>query len=113
VPSQFEPGGLITMYSLRYGAIPIAHASGGIHEIIQDYDPTLDPEQAGYGFLCYNYSPDAFWDSIKRAGFLFADQTLWGGLIRRAMEREFSWSVSAERYEDLYRGVVGESELAA
>jgi starch synthase len=113
VPSQFEPGGLIAMYSLRYGAIPIAHAGGGIQEIIQDYDPTLAPAQAGYGFLCYNYSSEAFWDSIKRARFLFPDHTLWTGLIRRAMEREFSWSRSAQRYEDLYRGLVGESDLAA
>jgi glycogen synthase len=29
------------------------------------------------------------------------------------MEREFSWSRSAQRYEDLYRGLVGESDLAA
>jgi starch synthase len=113
VPSQFEPGGLIAMYSLRYGAIPIAQASGGIREIIQDYDPTLPLAEAGYGFLCYNYSPDAFWDSIKRAQFLFPDRTLWTGLIRRAMEREFSWSESAQRYESLYRSLVGKSELAA
>ena len=113
VPSQFEPGGLIAMYSLRYGAIPIAQASGGIREIIQDYDPTLPLAEAGYGFLCYNYSPDAFWDSIKRAQFLFPDRTVWTGLIRRAMEREFSWSESAQRYESLYRSLVGKSELAA
>jgi len=113
VPSQFEPGGLIAMYSLRYGAIPIAHARGGIQEIVQDYDPTLPPARAGYGFLCYNYSSDAFWDSIKRARFLFPDRTLWDGLIRRAMEREFSWSESAQGYEGLYRGLVGESDLAA
>ena len=113
VPSQFEPGGLIAMYSLRYGAIPIAHASGGIQEIIQDYDPTLPPAQAGYGFLCYNYSSDAFWDSIKRARFLFPDSNVWTGLIRRAMEREFSWSGSAQLYEDLYRGLVGETDVAA
>src|SRR5438874_8976416 len=113
VPSQFEPGGLIAMYSLRYGAIPVAHASGGIQEIVRDYDPTLPPAQAGYGFLCYNYSSDAFWDSIKRARFLFPDRALWSGLIRRAMGREFSWSRSAQRYEDLYRGLVGESDLAA
>jgi starch synthase len=113
VPSQFEPSGLIAMYSLRYGAIPVAHASGGIQEIVQDYDPTLDPSHAGYGFLCYDYSSEAFWDTIKRARFLFPDRAIWNGLIRRAMERTFSWSESAQRYEDLYRGLVGETELAA
>src|SRR5205807_8968944 len=50
IPSRFEPSGLIAMYSLRYGAIPVAHASGGIQEIVQDYDPTLEPSESGYGF---------------------------------------------------------------
>ncbi|PYK94809.1 MAG: glycogen synthase, partial [Verrucomicrobia bacterium] len=113
IPSQFEPSGLITMYSLRYGALPVAYASGGIQEIVQDYDPTLEPSDSGYGFLCYDYSAEAFWDSIKRARALFRDRTVWTDLIRRAMAREFSWSAAAQRYEELYRGLVGDTELAA
>jgi starch synthase len=113
IPSRFEPGGLIAMYSLRYGAIPVAQASGGIQEIVQDYDPTLEPSESGYGFLCYDYSAEAFWDSIKRARAIFRDRTVWTGLIRRAMEREFSWPIAAERYEELYRNLAGDTELAA
>src|SRR5881394_1667653 len=64
IPSQFEPAGLGAMYNLKYGALPIARATGGIHEIIEDYDPISD---SGYGFLCYEYSSEAFWDAIKRA----------------------------------------------
>jgi starch synthase len=113
IPSRFEPSGLIAMYSLRYGALPVAFASGGIQEIVQDYDPTLEPSDSGYGFLCYDYSAEAFWDSIKRARALFRDRTVWTGLIRRAMAREFCWSAAAQRYEELYQGLVGETELAA
>jgi starch synthase len=113
IPSRFEPSGLIAMYSLRYGALPVAYASGGIQEIVQDYDPTLEPSDLGYGFLCYDYSAEAFWDSIKRAQALFRDRTVWTGLIHRAMAREFSWSAAAQRYEELYRGLVGETEVAA
>ncbi len=113
IPSRFEPSGLIAMYSLRYGALPVAYASGGIQEIVQDYDPTLEPSDSGYGFLCYDYSAEAFWDSVKRARALFRDRTVWTGLIRRAMAREFSWSAAAQRYEELYRGLVGDTELAA
>jgi starch synthase len=113
IPSRFEPSGLIAMYSLRYGAIPVAHASGGIQEIVQDYDPTLEPSESGYGFLYYDYSSEAFWDSIKRARALFRDRAVWTSLIRRAMEREFSWSAAAERYEELYRSLVRETEIAA
>src|SRR5204862_4214951 len=64
IPSRFEPSGLSAMYSLKYGALPVARATGGVQEIIQDYDPTLD---RGFGFLCCEYSSDAFWDSMKQS----------------------------------------------
>lgn len=110
IPSQFEPGGLIAMYSLRYGALPVAQAAGGIEEIVQDYDPVLG---RGYGFLSYEYSVEAYWDAIKRARELFLDQSTWRELMQRAMAVEFAWAESATRYEDLYRALVGEAEVAA
>lgn len=110
IPSRFEPGGLMAMYSMRYGALPVAHATGGIQEIVEDYDPQLD---RGFGFLCYDYSAEAFWDSIKRARDLFLDRACWLELMERAMSREFSWATAAERYERLYSGLTGEAEAAA
>jgi starch synthase len=113
VPSRFEPSGLMAMYSLKYGALPVAHAAGGIQEIAEDHDPSLDPAEAGCGFLCYDYSAEAFWDSIKRAREIYEDRAVWLGLMKRAMAREFSWSVAAERYEELYSELIGNAELAA
>ena len=99
IPSRIEPSGLSAMYSLKYGTLPVARATGGIQEIIEDYDPTLD---IGYGFLCYENAPDGFWDSIKRAREIFHDKTLWAALMERAMSRDFSWEAVAERYEAIY-----------
>ena len=110
VPSRFEPSGLSAMYSLKYGALPVARATGGVQEIIEDYDPTMD---RGYGFLFYDYSSEAFWDAIKRAREIFRDQALWATLIERAMARNFSWEVAAQRYEQLYAELVGEENEAA
>jgi len=110
IPSRFEPAGLMAMYSLKYGALPVAHATGGIQEIVQDYDPGSN---SGYGFLCYLYSAEAFWDAIKRAREVFADRTAWLELVKRGMAREFSWSSAADCYEALYREIVGEAALAA
>jgi starch synthase len=110
VPSRFEPGGLMAMYSLKYGALPVAQATGGIQEIVVDYDPTQD---RGCGFLCYDYSAEGFWDAIKRAREVFQDRTVWLELMKRAMAREFLWSTAAEKYEELYRSLAGEAELAA
>lgn len=110
VPSRFEPSGLMAMYSLKYGGLPVARATGGIQEIIEDYDPTLD---CGYGFLFYEYSTEAFWDSIKRAREVFRDRQLWLKLMQRAMSRSFSWEIAAERYQQLYSGLVGSNDQAA
>ncbi len=110
IPSRFEPGGLSAMYSLKYGALPVARAIGGIQEIIEDYDPTMD---RGYGFLCYEYSAEAFWDAIKRAREIFRNRALWIALMGRAMSRDFSWVASAQRYEQLYLELAGAGDEAA
>src|SRR5213079_2199506 len=110
IPSRFEPAALSAMYSLKYGALPVARATGGIQEIIEDYDPAAD---SGYGFLCYEYSTEAFWDAIKRAREIFGDRLLWGKLMDRAMARNFSWAMAARRYEQLYRELADQNEEAA
>jgi len=110
IPSRFEPAGLRAMYDLRYGALPAARATGGIQEIIEGYDPTMD---RGYGFLCYEYSSEAFWDAIKRARETFRNRAIWVKLMKRAMARNFSWDVSARRYEDVYKELVGATDEVA
>jgi starch synthase len=107
IPSRFEPSGLSAMYSLRYGALPIARATGGIQEIIEDYDPWSD---SGYGFLYYDASAEAFWDAIKRAREVYDDPIVWTKLIERAMTQNFSWAKAAEQYEKIYAGLARNSE---
>ncbi|HEX8679554.1 MAG TPA: glycogen/starch synthase, partial [Chthoniobacterales bacterium] len=100
IPSQIEPSGLSAMYSVKYGALPVARATGGIQEIIEDYDPTTD---RGHGFLYYDASVEAFWDAIKRAREIFyREPQTWQKLVGRAMAQEFAWETAAERYEELY-----------
>jgi len=110
IPSRFEPAGLSAMYNLKYGVLPVARVTGGIQEIIEDYDPITD---SGYGFLCYEYSSEAFWDAIKRARRIFQDRRIWTRLMKRAMTRNFSWDASAQRYEALYRELIGATDKAA
>ncbi len=104
IPSRFEPCGLTAMYSLKYGTIPLARASGGLHQIITDYDPTTGD---GNGFLFYEYSAEALWDAIGRAKKFFADSAAWKALMLRAMECNFSWANAAQQYERIYEQLAG------
>lgn len=109
MPSHFEPCGLSAMYSLKYGTVPIARASGGLFQIIQDYDPTSGE---GNGLLFYDYSREALWDALLRARSLFQKEDEWSGLIARGMASDFSWTQAAKAYERVYeRAALG--DLAA
>jgi starch synthase len=109
-PSQLEPSGADAIRSMRYGSVPIALASPGIEETIQDLDVATDQ---GCGFLCYVPSAEAYWDSIKRASSAFRDNALWEKLLTRAMGGDFSWEKRVARYEEVYAELLGTGVHAA
>ena len=106
IPSRFEPSGLSAMHSLKYGSLPIARATGGIHQIIEDYDPASD---SGYGF-CTTITR-AKLSGIRSSGRAksFAIDRPGARLMERAMTRDFSWEVAVQRYEAIYASILGQS----
>ncbi len=101
IPSRIEPGGLSAIHSLRYGAIPVAKAMGGLQEIVRDIEG-----ETGWGFVFHTHSAEAFWDAIVRAKRAFAHREQWKQIMRRAMKRDHSWSHSATAIEAVYARAV-------
>jgi starch synthase len=101
VPSRYEPCGLVQMYGQRYGALPVAHATGGLVDTIVDCDAKLE---TGSGFLFEELTADGLLGATERA---IAARTLprWQGLVRRAMRLDRSWDRPARRYDQLYRAL--------
>jgi starch synthase len=104
MPSHSEPCGLTAMYALKYGTLPIARATGGLYQIVQDYDPVHD---SGTGFVFYDYNAEALWDAIVRAKRVFADANAWKTIMQRAMKVDFSWSRAVVKFEEVYRSLAG------
>ncbi|MDR4504696.1 MAG: glycogen synthase GlgA [Candidatus Scalindua sp.] len=100
MPSRYEPCGLNQIYSLRYGTIPIVHATGGLDDTIKDYDQA---NGAGNGFKFKEYNTSAFLNKTKQALNVFENREEWSRLMKNAMAEDFSWEISAEKYIELYK----------
>jgi starch synthase len=101
IPSRYEPCGLVQMYGQRYGALPVARATGGLIDTIVDCDAKLE---TGTGFLFDDTTPEALLAATERA---IAARTLprWSTLVRRAMRLDRGWERPARRYDQLYRSL--------
>ena len=103
MPSRFEPCGLNQIYSLRYGAIPIVHRTGGLTDTVTD--ATLDNLRAGTatGFVFEEPTPDSLWQAVERARSMYrSDADQWRRLAITGMAQDLSWEASASHYERLY-----------
>jgi starch synthase len=104
MPSRFEPCGLGQMIAMRYGSVPIVRRTGGLADTVEDYRPETS---RGHGFLFEAYDPLALYAAVVRAVEIYRHQPIWQGLIRRGMQRDYSWGASAQQYVHLYRQSIG------
>ena len=101
VPSRFEPCGLVQLYAQRYGALPVARATGGLVDTIVDCDSQLE---TGTGFLFETADADALLGAIERA-IAARVHPRWSSLVRRVMRLDRGWERPARRYEQVYRSI--------
>ena len=93
MPSRYEPSGLNQIYSLRYGTVPVVRATGGLDDTIEE----------GTGFKFQAYSEDALNQAVRNTCVAYQNRERWTAMMRRGMQQDFSWRVSAAQYAALYR----------
>jgi starch synthase len=96
VPSRFEPCGLVQLLAQRYGALPVAHAVGGLVDTIED---------GRTGILFAPLTPEALADAVDRAAELYGRR---GPAAVRAelLNLDVSWHRPAERWEAVLEEIV-------
>ena len=99
MPSTYEPCGLTQLYALRFGTIPVASGVGGLRDTIMPW-----PHPHATGFTFENVNSGAFMDSITDAIDVWEENPReFRRIISRAMEQNFSWDSSADKYIRLYK----------
>ena len=110
IPSIFEPGGIVALEALRYGAVPIVRRTGGLNDIIEDFNPE---NRRGNGFSFTEKDPWALYGAVIEALTVYRQPVLWQRLVRNAMSDDFSWEHAAADYDGWYRQVSEQYKRAA
>ncbi len=105
MPSASEPCGLSQMIASRYGAIPVVRETGGLYDSIKGYWEK-DGELMGNGFTFAGYSAAELLDRIGAAVDLWYDGEKRNRFVEKIMRVDFSWSVSAKSYFDMYNSIL-------
>ena len=106
-PSRFEPCGLVPIYAMRYGTIPLVRKSGGLADSVTDASPEAIRQGTATGLAFQDPSMTDLAACIRRALSLYRQPILWRRIQAAAMRQDFSWKRSAEAYADLYRSLTG------
>ena len=100
MPSKSEPCGLSQMNAMRYGTVPVVHATGGLKDTVPPCD---ENGEGGLGFTFQSYNADDFLASLKRCLNLYNNNREgFKALQRKEMDQDFSWNVPAGRYMELF-----------
>ena len=93
------------LIAMRYGAVPVVNATGGLRDTVTPYDPTTGE---GRGFTFQSYNADDFLASIDRALALYYDAPEQFEEIAAAdMAVDSSWTLPAKEYLRLYESLCG------
>ena len=104
MPSKYEPCGLGQLIAMKYGTLPVVHATGGLADTVRDIDACHDD---GNGFSFHEYSSEALVETVARAikAFRTRGRARWNKTVKRAMREDFSWERSGQKYLDLYHQI--------
>jgi len=103
MPSRFEPCGLNQLYSLRYGAIPVVRATGGLADSV--VDPREDADRAT-GIHFEVLTVEALVWAMRKALAIHADPAALAHFRSNGMRADFSWEKQAGEYLRLYNDVL-------
>lgn len=108
MPSRVEPCGLNQMYAMRYGAIPIVRAIGGLKDTVPDIG---EPDGSGRGIRFDQFSLEDAFHAIYRAAAMWRhDPGTMDWLRHKIMAIDFSWESAVQIYFQTYQQIGAQLE---
>lgn len=99
-PSLFEPCGLVQLYGLAFGTIPVVRPVGGLKDTVI---PHTESSELSTGFYIDEFKNESLKNAIREASDIYYHQKdNWDALIERAMSQSFSWDITVDQYYNFF-----------
>jgi len=102
-PAHWAPWGRIAMLAMAFGAIPIVRSTGGLDDLVVDWDSHT---RTGGGFKYRAEDPMELLGTVLRAVKVFEDKADWALMVKRNMRALDDWALTASRVEEFYHDVL-------
>ncbi len=102
MPSLYEPCGLGQLYAMKYGAVPVVNAVGGLKDTVID-DPIHRSESSG--FYMEDWSGEALSRAMKRAIDAY-HSPIWKNYMQNCMSYNSTWERSVSEYRRCYEQLI-------
>jgi starch synthase len=96
-PSHYEPCGLTQLIAMRYGAIPIVRATGGLKDTVFDCEDPEVPSRTRNGFVFHKAETADLFSTLKRAIDYFRSDAAQA-MMKKNMRIDWGWKKPAEKY---------------
>jgi starch synthase len=106
MPSNFEPCGLVQMIALKYGAVPIVRAVGGLADTVVDRDYSDRPHEQRNGYVFNQPDTTGIESALRRAfGLWFTYPQDFRYLMLNGMRTDYSWNRPGGHYLSIYEHI--------
>lgn len=109
-PSIFEPCGLIQIYAMGFGVVPVVRSVGGMKDTVDCYFE--NPGKAS-GFHLKELSRPCFLSTMKKVIHLYYHHPEeWREIMERGMAVDFSWDRMKEQYFRFFTSIEREPAIS-
>ena len=106
LPSMYEPCGLVQIYALKYGTIPVVRSVGGLNDTVRDFAGSNPDGLRDTGFKFSQFQAKALFLAVRRAVELYGQPEIFKAMAKTGMAEDFSWDNSARQYLELFETVL-------
>lgn len=107
-PSLYEPCGLVQMFSMKFGTVPLVRPVGGLKDTVISHEEFPGKST---GFYIEEFQQESLYKTIKHAVEIYRGQPeIWENIVKRGMLKDFSWDVSLKYYHSFLDKIEQEQE---